>query len=337
MLRASTPFSLPCARKEQKTCECTFQRIRINKHGEQMNSGTWFELRFRDNSYKKYVIKISDIASMNDGSQVSIRILQNEILIARFKIEFTGTWISINCGSRTLDKKHIGNDEYSPLIANLVKDFIFGKKIEELNDKNICIHTESEYAKSIFKNENEILNYQRDPTIVAKENRFAREIVLRELYTLHTGRGPSSFKLIVEKCNFYEQTIHNAIETLKDRQFIQPSNSDTLKLSYSGLVFVEDKLLSPFNDKIFLVAACDEMIYKLTDEVYKPAVNQLGYELIFQERSEPKGTIHDDIWEYLEHSKLILCDLTLQRPNCFIEYGYALAIRKTYHSLCRRK
>jgi nucleoside 2-deoxyribosyltransferase len=98
-----------------------------------------------------------------------------------------------------------------------------------------------------------------------------------------------------------------------------------LELSYSGLVFVEDKLLSPFNDKIFLVAACDEMIYKLIDEVYKPAVNQLGYELIFQERSEPKGTIHDDIWEYLEHSKLILCDLTLQRPNCFIEYGYALA------------
>ena len=52
-------------------------------------------------------------------------------------------------------------------------------------------------------------------------------------------------------------------------------------------------------------------------------VEGLGYELIFQEKSEPKGSIHDDMWENIEHCKLIICDLTGSRPNCFIEYGYA--------------
>ena len=292
--------------------------------GKQMNTQPWFELRYRDKSFAKYLIAISDIQHMSGGAHVIVYIYHDETLISRFKIEFSGTWISLNSNQSGLNKSLLGN-EYSPLIGNLIKDYIFGKRMEDLNGNTISIHTGSEYSKSIFQNTNGILNYQRDPAIVAKENKFARKIVLRELYIIHTGRGPSSVKYIIENCNFYDFTLRNAIEALKDKGFILSEKADTLRLSYSGLTLVEERLLTPFNDTIFLVAACNELIYKLIEKIYEPAVNELGYELIFQERSEPKGTIHDDIWEYLEHSKLILCDLSFQRPNCFIEYGYALA------------
>ena len=31
---------------------------------------------------------------------------------------------------------------------------------------------------------------------------------------------------------------------------------------------------------------------------------------------------------YIENCKMILCDLSFSRPNCFIEYGYAFAKNK---------
>jgi hypothetical protein len=261
-------------------------------------------------------------------SVVTVNIFLNDSLVSSFKIRFTDTWILNHCESGQLSKYHIGTNDYSSLIANLIRDYIFDKRVEDLNGRTISIESQSDFSRNIIKADNGILNYQRDLTIVAKENRFAREIMLRELY----GRGPSFLNDIYKKCNFYEDTLRYAVEALKDREFIRPGNN-TLSLTYRGLTFVEDRfLLSPFRNRIFLIAACDDLIYKLIDEVYRPVVEEelakeleVEYELKFQERSEPKNTIHDDIWEHLEHSKLILCDLTFQKPNCFIEYGYALA------------
>ena len=39
-------------------------------------------------------------------------------------------------------------------------------------------------------------------------------------------------------------------------------------------------------------------------------------------------SIYDEIWENIDYSKLIICDFTNFRPNCFIEYGYAYAKEK---------
>jgi nucleoside 2-deoxyribosyltransferase len=55
-------------------------------------------------------------------------------------------------------------------------------------------------------------------------------------------------------------------------------------------------------------------------------VEELNFTLVFQEKTEPKDTIHEDIWENVKGCKLIICDLTHSRPNCFIEFGYALGL-----------
>lgn len=293
-----------------------------------MNADFWFEFKYRDRSFKKYILRVSRIIynSGIDGSLIRVQILFDGNLVSQFQIEFSGTWLSINTGERELSHATIGTLEYSSLLCDLIKDYIFDKPIEDLNKQTIFIDTQNEQSKRILKNPKGILTYHRYPAIVAKENKFAREIVLRELYMIHSVRGPSAHRLVIDDCHFYDQTIRNAIDALKDRNFVQDGKAETLMLTHSGFSIVEDTyLLSPFQNKIFLIAACNDIISKLIHETYRPIVRELGYELKFQEESEPKTTIHEDIWDYLEHSKLILCDLTFQRPNCFIEYGYALA------------
>jgi nucleoside 2-deoxyribosyltransferase len=116
---------------------------------------------------------------------------------------------------------------------------------------------------------------------------------------------------------------------LVSRGFIEIFSQGLFRLTYNGQTFVEEKLLSTYNNKIFLIAACEDEIDRLIEKVYRPAVeHETDYQLKFQEKSEPKGTIHEDIWDYIEGSKLIICDFTHSRPNCFIEYGYALAKEK---------
>ena len=218
-------------------------------------------------------------------------------------------------------------DKYRPLIENLLKDFIFGKTIEELDKKEISIGMGDPIDKKIIKNKNGCLDYQRNQNIVAMENKFAREIVLREMYFLQSAGGEHQAGDLQSKCHYYDTTLESAISALVSKKYLEYYKEKFLRLTLDGMLFVENQLLQYFTNKIFLIAACNEDIYEMIDKVYKPAVEneEIGCELVFQERSEPKGSLHDEIWENIERCKLTICDLTGSRPNCLIEYGYALA------------
>jgi predicted transcriptional regulator len=219
-----------------------------------------------------------------------------------------------------------GTTDNSALIRNVILDFIFGKKIESLNGKEIVFNTKSEYVKRVYTQENGMINYNRDPSIIVKENRFARELVLRNSFIIQSYSSTFTVKQIIDKCNFDFLCLTNAINYLISRGYIEKlERRELLRLTFDGVKASEDLYISHFSNKIFLIAACFDDIYKLIDKAYRPAVEELGYELIFQEKSEPKGSITDEIYENIEGCKLIICDFTHQRPNCFIEYGYAKA------------
>lgn len=291
-----------------------------------MNTQPWFQLEYRDNSFKKYVVQIDEPRTTRAGTEVLVHICHNTVPKFSFSILFMERFLRKNFPEGTFDKSKIGTSDHSALIENIVRDTIFDRKVEDLNDKKITIQIDSDYSRNIFQDENGLLKYKRNPEIVAKENRFARETVLRELYMIYSERGPSPRYRIVKECHFYVSAIQRAIEALKDRKFIDSDASHNISLTHSGFSFIEDNfLLSPFRGEIFMIGACEEEIFKLKEKVYEPVVGELGYKLKFQEQSEPRNTIHEDIWERIEYSKIILCDLTFQKPNCFIEYGYALA------------
>ncbi len=290
-----------------------------------MNTQPWFELNYRDKSFEKYVIRVHNFEMKRGGIEIPLYICHNGLPKYSFSILFRDSLLRKYFSLDKFDKNKLGAEGSSLLIENLVRDIIFEKRLEDLKDKEIMIHVDSDYSKSIFY-DNGCLNFHRDPTIVAKENRFAREIVLRELYKLNSQRGATLRAHVARECHFYTRTVDNAIDALMDRKFVASDANYNMSLTYSGLSFVEDNfLLSPFHGEIFMIGACKDEIFKLKERVYEPAAKKAGYKLKFQEQSEPRNTIHEDIWERIDYSKIILCDLTFKRPNCLIEYGYALA------------
>ncbi|MCA9732577.1 toll/interleukin-1 receptor domain-containing protein [candidate division KSB1 bacterium] len=286
-----------------------------------------FEFPYRDRLYKKYNIEVylTREEPEFDGKQFQVNLIRlSGELVKEIKIEIVATWL--------LGRQILTSGNQSPMLQNVILDFLYGKKIDELPDNEvISFHANSSYASSVFENEkNNILNYRRNLTIAASENKFIRELMLHELYAAEVQEGNQDLEKFKRRCHFNDLALSTAVKVLIDQNFVEYSHDRYIRLKHSGSLFVENNfILSPYRNTIFLIAACQDDIYRLIDLVYKPIVeDQLGYELKFQEKSEPKGTIHDDMWESIEQSKLILCDFSHQSPNCFIEYGYALRCRK---------
>ena len=290
-----------------------------------MDASLFLKMNYRDKSYAKYVIT-AELNKFPDVYFVKVDVISEDKrrYRASFDIQFNIDWVRDRFDDYEGFQATLGSSENSPLIRNLIRDALAKTNLDNLNGKHIYITRGSEYDKRITLNTNGLLSMDLDPVIFATENKFARELILKELYALQSLGGKTPRQGLKDKCHYFDLALNNAIEALFSREYIK-SERDYLTLTYSGLIFVEDRILSPFNGKIFLIAACRDEIEQLIDKVYRPAVSELGYDLRFQEQSEPKNSIHDDIWEYIEGCKLILCDLSYKRPNCFIEYGYALA------------
>ena len=285
-----------------------------------------FEFPYRDRSYNRYNIEVyKDDAFGFDGTQYSANI--NNISGGNIRT------IVIKIVAMSLPEgKILNSNGYSPMLRDTLLDFLHGKKVKDLQKNEVLTFSRNcDYTSSLYLSEkNGILKYRRDISIVASENKFIRELMLRELYKAQVEEGNQDLQKFKRRCHFIDQTLTNAFNVLKDRDFVEHNPNSYIRLKSSGYQFVEDNFfLSPYRNTVFLIAACNDDIYRLIDKVYRPIVeDQLGYELKFQEKSEPKETIHEDMWESIEQSKLILCDFTDKRPNCFIEYGYALRSRQ---------
>lgn len=78
-------------------------------------------------------------------------------------------------------------------------------------------------------------------------------------------------------------------------------------------------VIMPFDDKYI------ESAYNLA--IKDPAMAQ-GIEVIRVDEIEDSGKISEQILEGIQQSDLIYADLTNERPNCYFELGYALALQK---------
>jgi hypothetical protein len=62
--------------------------------------------------------------------------------------------------------------------------------------------------------------------------------------------------------------------------------------------------------------------------VIKPIIEKYGYHPLRIDEIQDSGIITDQILKSIESSKLVLSDLTGERPNCYYETGYAQALGK---------
>ena len=117
-----------------------------------MESGKWFEFKYRDKQYKKYKIIVHEISIRpggKDGDEILVDIVENENILSKFKIEFSRTWEKVIAKSDDF-YKIVMRDNSSPLIRHMIMDFIHAKKMNDLDGKVISFDTESEYVKRVF-------------------------------------------------------------------------------------------------------------------------------------------------------------------------------------------
>ena len=69
-----------------------------------------------------------------------------------------------------------------------------------------------------------------------------------------------------------------------------------------------------------------EELDRVYDHAIAPALRRCGLEPRRADRHTRGGLLHSEIIGFLESSEILVADLTHERPNCYLEVGYALGI-----------
>ncbi|MDE0075414.1 MAG: hypothetical protein OXR82_12360 [Gammaproteobacteria bacterium] len=72
----------------------------------------------------------------------------------------------------------------------------------------------------------------------------------------------------------------------------------------------------------------DSELNQLFDTVIQPAIESVGLQAKRVDRHNEGGLLKSEIIEFLNNSDIIIADLTNERPNVYLEVGYAMGIDK---------
>ena len=67
---------------------------------------------------------------------------------------------------------------------------------------------------------------------------------------------------------------------------------------------------------------------RVCDDVFVPAIESAGLVARRVDRDNEGGLLKAEIVDFLERSTIIVADLTNERPNCYLEVGYAMGLGK---------
>lgn len=83
-----------------------------------------------------------------------------------------------------------------------------------------------------------------------------------------------------------------------------------------------------FKKNCFVIMAFDPEIESIWEKVFVPVIESAGCKPLKVDVNEDGSSLSDLIFQYIRNSPLIVADLTLARPNCYLEVGYALGLNK---------
>ena len=190
-----------------------------------------FRIKYRDKENTRYSIDVQAItrSANSDNYSVPIIFISENKEYYHFEILIAYSWAIMTYGNNFLEI--IGDENYSPFIRNFLMDFLFGKDLSELNGTQIKIPSDIE-EKRIFINESGgLLNYDRDIEIIARENIFIRQTVLREAYFVQSKSGSLVMQELHDNVHYDLTCINVAINALKSKGYFF-EDKNVLRLSY---------------------------------------------------------------------------------------------------------
>ena len=89
-------------------------------------------------------------------------------------------------------------------------------------------------------------------------------------------------------------------------------------------------IINPSKKFCFVVMSFsgDPVIESYYEEAIKPTVRALGYDCIRSDEEHHSDKISQRIRDNIEDCAVVIVDLTEDRPNCYFEAGYAVALSK---------
>ena len=82
-------------------------------------------------------------------------------------------------------------------------------------------------------------------------------------------------------------------------------------------------------DECFVIMPIDHPeVEFMWNEVYEPIINSLGYLPVRIDENDDGTLMPVQIVQYLNNSKLLIADLTMERPNCYFEVGFAMGLNR---------
>ena len=184
------------------------------------------------------------------------------------------------------------NETESFILTQYLLPFINGQVVEtekSFGTNNTClINMKSAVVLSIYKSEYSI-----------PENE------------LLDGSGQVSSKYVELDCT------HEFVQKVKEYQS-NPSMKSLLQLAFQPAI----------NQAFIIMKFGDKLLDSAYEGVIKPLVHEFGLEAVRVDEIQDSGKINDQILENISKSKIIISDLSGERPNCYYETGFAHALGK---------
>jgi hypothetical protein len=123
---------------------------------------------------------------------------------------------------------------------------------------------------------------------------------------------------------------------LRDRAFVEDHNATTefvnelrvLSSTLSARSVIERSLRPTVNQLFVIMKFGDAELESAYEGVIVPVGNEFGFKVVRINEIQDSGNISQQILEHIAQSRLILADLSGERPNCYYEAGFAHALGK---------
>jgi|RhiMetdeSRZDD1v2_1073273.scaffolds.fasta_scaffold444001_2 hypothetical protein len=134
-------------------------------------------------------------------------------------------------------------------------------------------------------------------------------------------KRPGEGKAPLELANIKFVKEHNATREFINELRVLQSTPATRSL-------LQQAVSKPKNQIFVVMQFGDPLLDSAYEGVIKPLGSEFGYKVLRVDEIQDSGHITSQILESIASSKIVLIELTGERPNCYYEAGYAHALGK---------